>query len=65
MKNGVLYRNIAVCEVTKWQIVLPASHRHIALKGVHEDLFHTHYEDGLAHLRMRFFWLFMAKELRK
>jgi hypothetical protein len=65
LKNGVLYRRVEEDESERLQLVLPNSHRQRALIGVHDDLFHTHYEDAIIHLRQRFFWPYMAKDLEK
>ena len=66
MKGGVLYRKVEnEGETFRWQLVLPVSHRKEALKGVHEDLFHTHFDNAISQLRMRFFWPFMSRELEK
>ena len=35
------------------------------MKGVHEDFFHTHFEDAIQQARMRFFWPFMSSDLEK
>lgn len=58
LREGVLYRRVEDDSV-RWQVV-PVSHRKQALVGVHDELFHTHYDDAIIHLRMRFFchiWL--------
>lgn len=66
LKQGVLYRKVEVDdEVSHFQLVLPRPFRGTALKGVHEDLFHTHFEDAIAQLRMRFFWPHMSKDLEQ
>lgn len=65
MKEGVLYRKVNGDESERLQLVLPYSHRRRALMGVHEDLFHTHYDDAIIHLRQRFFWPYMARDLER
>lgn len=66
VREGVLYRKVEdEGGSLHWQLVVPPSHRKEALKGVHEDLFHTHYEDAISQLRMRFFWPYMARDLEK
>ena len=62
MRDGVLHRRVEG-ESVSYQLVLPKSHRKQALIGVHDDLFHTHFDDAILHLRMRFFWPYMAKDL--
>ena len=65
MRNGVLYRKVDDEDKIRWQLVVPVSHRQRAMMGVHDDLFHTHFEDAVTHLRMRFFWPYMARDLEK
>eukprot|EP00745_Piridium_sociabile_P042259 TRINITY_DN84822_c0_g1_i1.p3 TRINITY_DN84822_c0_g1~~TRINITY_DN84822_c0_g1_i1.p3 ORF type:complete len:145 (-),score=23.53 TRINITY_DN84822_c0_g1_i1:1060-1494(-) len=66
MRDEVLYRRVEIeGETVRWQLVLPVSHRKEALKGVHEDLFHTHFGNAISQLRMRFFWPFMSRDLEK
>ena len=64
--EGVLYRKVSSeGEADKRQLVLPFSHRKEALKGVHDDLFHTSYDNAIAQLRARFYWPYMGKDLEK
>lgn len=66
LKEGVLYRRtLDEKGKSRLQLVVPRSHRKAAMKGVHEDLFHTHFEDAARHARMRFFWPFMASDLER
>ena len=65
IRDGVLQRRVTEENSVRWQLVLPQSHRERALVGVHEDLFHTHLENGLAQLRLRFFWPYMARDLER
>lgn len=64
MKGGVLHRRVEDENGNRWQLVVPKSHRKQALEGVHEGLFHTHYDDAIVQLRMRLFWPYMAKDLK-
>ena len=66
LQDGVLYRKTSDTEGTqRLQLVIPHSSRKQAMKGVHEDLYHTHFEDSVRHARMRFFWPFMASDLER
>ena len=63
--DGVLYRRLCndKTKVITDQLVVPQNFWKMALIGVHDDLFHTHYDDAVRHLRRRFFWPFMARML--
>ena len=65
LKDGVLYREIK-CERggNRTQILIPQSHQDTAMRGVHDDLFHTHFEDAIQHARARFYWPFMASHIQ-
>ena len=65
LKSGVLYRRTEHNGSQRLQLVVPKSYRKVAMKGVHEDLFHTHFEDAIQQARMRFFWPFMSPDLEK
>lgn len=67
VRDGVLYRKVTIeGDEPRFQLVIPRSHRLIAMKGVHEDLFHTHLDDSLRQARLiRFFWPYMQKDLVK
>ncbi|KAK7106579.1 hypothetical protein V1264_017813 [Littorina saxatilis] len=65
LRNEVLYRKVEEEEGVRWQLVIPSVLRKKALSGVHEDLFHTHFDDGVVQLRKRFFWPYMARDLEK
>lgn len=66
VRDGVLYRKVTVDgEEPRFQLVVPKSHRAAAMKGVHEDLFHTHLDDCLKQARLRFFWPYMKKDLER
>ena len=65
LKSGVLYRRTEHNGSQRLQLVVPKSYRKVAMKGVHEDLFHTHFEDAIQQARMRFFWPFMSSDLEK
>ena len=64
IKNNVLYRlSQGDDEKMIWQLVIPKSHRAEAMQGVHDDLYHVHYDSALSQARLRFFWPFMARDL--
>lgn len=66
LEKGVLYRKVEVDgHVIYQQLVLPLPYRKAALSGVHEDLFHTHFDNAISQLRMRFFWPHMARDLEE
>ncbi|KAL8603353.1 hypothetical protein ACOMHN_039716 [Nucella lapillus] len=66
LKNGVTYRNtVDQSGQAVLQLVIPASQRKDAMKGVHEDLFHTHFDDAIRQARRRFFWPFMATDIKR
>lgn len=65
LDNGVLYRKTILDDNSeRSQLVLPFAYRKSALRGCHEDLFHTHFDGAIAQLRSRFFWPFMARDLQ-
>ena len=61
--SGVLYRRLERENDVVFQLVLPLKYRTIALKGVHEELYHVGLEEGLNQLSSRFYWPFMNAEL--
>lgn len=66
LREGVLYRKTTdFHDQPVHQLVIPTSHRKEALKGVHEDLFHTNFEDAIRQARKRFFWPFMSTDLKR
>ena len=66
LEKGVLHRKVEVDgQVNYQQLVLPLPYRKAALSGVHEDLFHTHFDNAISQLRMSFFWPHMAKDLEE
>lgn len=66
LRDGVLYRRILDEETgEEFQLVIPVSHRQMAMRGVHDDLFHTHLDSALKQARMRFYWPFMARDLER
>lgn len=65
LRGGVLKRQVEHDGLTQFQLVIPKSYRKTALRGVHDDLFHTHFDDAVIHLRRRFFWPFMARHLEE
>lgn len=64
-KSGVLYQRTEHNGSQRLQLVVPKSYRKVAMKGVHEDLYHTHLEDAIQQVRMRFFSPFMSCDLKK
>ena len=65
MRQGVLYRRGVVNGQTLFQLVIPASHREEAMKGVHDNLCHTHLENSIRQARLRYFWPYMARDLEQ
>ena len=66
LKEGVLYRKtVDPHDEVIHQLVIPRAARKEALIGVHEDLYHTHFDEGIAQARLRYFWPFMATDLKK
>ena len=66
LREGVLYRKTTDSQgQLVHQLVVPTTHRKEALKGVHEDLFHTNFEDAIRQARKRFFWPFMSTDLKR
>lgn len=66
LHKGLLYRVVKEDEDQKrTQILVPRSHQAAAMRGVHEDLFHTHFEDAIHHARRRFYWPYMATHLER
>ena len=63
--SGILYRRFEREQNVVLQLVLPIAYREIALRGVHEDLYHVGLEEGLNQLRNRFFWPYMSMDLEK
>ena len=61
--DDVLYRCSEVSDELVLQLVIPPSHRDIALQGIHEDLFHVGLKESLVQLKSRFFWPFMNLDL--
>ncbi|XP_025076735.1 uncharacterized protein LOC112553609 [Pomacea canaliculata] len=65
LEHGVLYRRVSDATSTRVQLVVPRSMRQEAMRGVHDELYHTHFDDAIRHARMRFFWPFMAADLKR
>ncbi|XP_025076432.1 uncharacterized protein LOC112553436 [Pomacea canaliculata] len=65
LEHGVLYRRVSDTTSTRVQMVVPRSMRQEAMRGVHDELYHTHFDDAIRHARMRFFWPFMAADLKR
>jgi hypothetical protein len=54
--KGVLHRKTLLDNKDKLQLVLPASHRDAAIKGLHDDVGHPGVERTTDLVRQRFFW---------
>ena len=54
--NGVLYRTASLDGSDVQQLVIPASHRSFAFRGVHDDVGHPGREKSLWLARQRFYW---------
>ncbi|PVD28865.1 hypothetical protein C0Q70_11460 [Pomacea canaliculata] len=65
LEHGVLYRRVSDATSTRVQLVVPRSMRQKAMRGVQDELYHTHFEYAIRHARMRFFWPFMAADLKR
>lgn len=65
LRNGVLFRKVQEEDQVRLQLVIPSAQRKEALKGIHEDLFHTSFQNAIQQARMRFYWPFMARDLEK
>ena len=63
MYDEVLYRCSEISDELVLQLVIPPSHRGVALQGIHEDLFHVGLRESLVQLKSRFFWPFMSLDL--
>jgi transposase InsO family protein len=63
LRDGVLYRSREVDGATTYQLVLPASSREMALKGLHDDVGHLGRDRTLELVRSRFFWPRMSEEV--
>ena len=59
--NGVLYRFVTDDKGLAWQqLVIPPSHRDLAMAGIHEELAHSGSQTTIRLAKQRFFWPFMA-----
>ena len=64
--DGLLYHLTTDDKNLKWQqLVIPRSHRTLAMAGVHEELCHSGYQATLKLARQRFFWPFMASTIEQ
>ncbi|KAL8572029.1 hypothetical protein ACOMHN_038387 [Nucella lapillus] len=64
--KGLLYRVLTGDgDQKRVQILVPRSHQAAVMRGVHDNLFHTHFEDAIQHARTRFYWPFMATQLER
>ena len=66
-KEGVLYRQARPRELeeTLLQLVLPAAHREVALRGCHDEVGHLGLECMLDLMHDRFFWPHMATQAKE
>ena len=59
--HGVLYRHITDDKGLAWQqLIIPPSHRDLAMAGIHEELAHSGSQSTIRLAKQRFFWPFMA-----
>ena len=67
LKKGVLYRQARLRELeeTLLQLVLPAVHREVALRGCHDEVGHLGLECMLDLKHDRFFWPCMAAQAKE
>ena len=64
--DGFLYHLTSDDKNLKWQqLVIPRSHRTLAMAGVHEALCHSGYQATLKLARQRFFWPLMASTIEQ
>ena len=63
VQRGILYRCTEVNGEPKYQLVLPAEYRQLALKGAHDDIGHLGRDRGMHILRDRFYWPRMSADL--
>ena len=66
IRQGILYRKVSDSlqpDGFRLQLVVPKSHRQIAMSGIHDELFHNHIDEAILQLRQRFFWPFMYRDL--
>ena len=63
-RRGVFYRKILVENTEKYQLVLPKSHRALALKGLHDDVGHMGRDRTLSLVRDRFYWPKMTTDVQ-
>ena len=63
IRRGVLYRCFREGEEEKYQLVMPAKYRDIALKGAHNDVGHLGRDRGMTILKERFYWPKMGSSL--
>ena len=66
IQDGVLYRQTKDSHDNDIrQLVVPRAFRKQAMTGIHDDLCHTHFDDSMRQARLRFFWPFMATDIKK
>ena len=64
--DGVLYRFVKDERGLDWQqLVVPASHRNVAKKGLHDEIGHCGFHNSIRLARQRFFWPFMASSIEQ
>ena len=61
--DDVLYRCFEFSNELYLQLVVPSSHRSLALQGIHDELFHVGLRESLTQLKCRFYWPFMNMDL--
>ena len=66
LQDGVVYRRTTDEHGQEvYQLVIPLSHREEAMRGVHDDLYHSHFDTAIRQARKRYFWPFMATDLKR
>lgn len=63
IQNNILYRTATLDGQQVKQLVIPESHRNIAMKGIHNDAGHQGKEKTLWLGRQRFYWPGMEKDI--
>ena len=67
LRQGILHRNILPKESQEalFQLLLPATHKEIALKGCHDEVNHLGLKQMLDLMHDHFFWPSMATQVRE
>jgi transposase InsO family protein len=63
IKNDTLYRTATLDGLPVSQLVIPESHRRIAIQGIHNDAGHQGKEKSLWLARQRFYWPGLEKDI--